>query len=252
MVPFFVINLKRASERWQSVAEAAQNAGVKITRIEGVDGAELPDDKDPIVDREVFGHRTGRSPLAGEIGCYLSHRLALETFLESRSEHGVIMEDDVLITPDSVGRLCAIIEKAGSIDIIKLVNHRSKGFVTSGKTSAGDRIGRTLFGPQGSAAAYIVSRNGAEQFLKQTETMTLPFDVELERGWTRGQDVQSVDQCVFPFSEYREQTSIASRATYRSVKSVWFKRLPTAKFRFSDHLQRFVYACRLPRTSKSN
>ncbi|WP_204280180.1 hypothetical protein, partial [Raoultella ornithinolytica] len=76
-------------------------------------------------------------------------------------------------------RIEAIIAAVPDFDVIKLANHRMSLFLRAATTTQGDEIGRALHGPQGSAAAYLVTREGAQGLLSKLAVMTMPWDVAL-------------------------------------------------------------------------
>ena len=124
--------------------------------------------------------------LPGEYGCYFSHLKALETFVADGAPFALILEDDVVFDEKSASRISALLEAMPDFETVRIVNHRSSLLIELGQTSRGDRVGRTLHGPQGSAAAYLVSRHGAKKLLASLKTMSLPWDVALERFWDHG------------------------------------------------------------------
>ena len=232
----YVINLERSPDRWARVMGAADEAGLAIERIVAIDGASVPENEWRDIDRDAFGRLTGRAPLPGEYGCYRSHLAALDRFLKEGHSHGVILEDDVLPDASTIARIDAILETGVPFDVIKLVNHRTKFLMALAKTAEGDTIGRALHGPQGSAAAYLVSREGAIKLRKTLARMVLPFDVALERFWETGTRSYSVDSEVFAFSEDRLPSNITD--TYGYDGSSVGQLLSTALFRLGEIVRR--------------
>lgn len=208
-IPFYVINLASSSKRWELIQHSYEKLTLNLVRIEGLDGRLKNRDKWMNVDEAAFEGVTGRKILPGEYGCYRSHILALETFLESNEPFAVILEDDVVPDEQTDSRISSIIQEIDAFDVIKLVNHRSSGFILAKQTSEGDNIGRTLFGPQGSAAAYLVSRHGAQRLLKSISTMRLPWDVALEQYWAYDGNLMSSEDNVLTFTDERDNSHIA-------------------------------------------
>lgn len=182
-------------------------------RIDAVDGRVINRNEWFDVDEAAFEGAKGRKILPGEYGCYRSHILALETFIKSDEPFAVILEDDVVTDAQNDAaakdRINAIIKEIDAFDVIKLVNHRSSGFILAKQTSQGDHIGRTLFGPQGSAAAYIVSRAGAQRLLQSIRIMKLPWDVALEQYWAYDGNLLSSNKNILTFTEERTKSNIA-------------------------------------------
>ena len=90
----FVINLKDATERWDHMTQALEKVGLDYTRIDAVLGKMLTE---PIsaFDERRFNIVDWQTQNYGEIGCYLSHIKALNTFIKSDFKYALILEDDV-------------------------------------------------------------------------------------------------------------------------------------------------------------
>lgn len=208
-LPIFVINIKTAVKRWDLVQSAGNQAGLNLIRVDAIDGKSVPCDEWVDIDRDEFALNTAREIFPGEYGCYRSHVLALDTFIEEGSEYAVILEDDILPGDFLLEGVASIIGEVSDFDVIKLVNHRASGFIKLLETSNGDEIGRTIFGPQGSAAAYLVSRKGAIKLVGSLKKMKFPWDVALERYWYTDTNFLTVKSNVLKFSEERSSSSIA-------------------------------------------
>lgn len=247
-LPVFAINLDRSKTRWANLSKAGSDLGIDIRRIPAVDGSAI-DPKDWIdVDFECFVDRNGRSILPGEYGCYRSHLIALQEFLKDGAPFGIIIEDDVHPDAQTLGRAEAILAEIPNFDVIKLVNHRTSLFIQESRTALGDQVGRAIHGPQGSAAAYLVSRKGAQRLLDTLSVMTLPWDVALERFWSEGIEVFSMKDNVFEFSEDRRNSLIASKADYKKSKYKGVKRISAIWFRLKDYARRVHHALLKPKT----
>lgn len=212
-----------------------------LHRVEAVDGR-LPEHvKREHADLPLFTKRCGRTMLPGEYGCYRSHIRALEAFVTSGAPLALITEDDIGFAPETEVRLRAIVQACPSLEILKVMNHRSSTFMTLCTTSEGDEVGVTWHGPQGSSAGYLVSREAAKKLLARASVMSLPLDVALERSWDHGAVVLATRANVLEFSSHSRQSAI-SGSGYRSTKFPWYRRIPTAIFRTIDHIQRTAFA----------
>lgn len=247
-LPVYVINLDFRLERWEMVAESAALYAphFDLQRISAIEGKAPEWAGRPGADEKKFANRCGRSMLPGEYGCYYSHLKALETFLAGNAPYGLILEDDVVFDENSATRIQAVLDAMPGFGVIKIVNHRNSMLIELGKTSAGDVIGRTLHGPQGSAAAYLVSREGAQGLLTKIRTMNLPWDVALERFWHHGVSVFSTKSNLLPFSEHSSTSNIASGGGYAGKKFPWYRRLGAAGFRTTDIVRRIRHTLPYP------
>ena len=235
----YLINLKANPARWEAIVASARDhaPGIVLCRIDAVDGRSAQDADLAPVDAHMFRRNCGREFLPGEHGCYTSHLNAIRAFVDEGSPYALILEDDVVFEAGSAARIAAIVEAVPGFGVIKLVNHRTAFFVELCESAQGDMIGRTLQGPQGSAAAYIISRDAGRRLLKALATMRLPWDVALERSWDHGVSVVTARSNVLGFSEHRASSDI-SPAGYEAGKLPWYRRLDTGFFRTLDHIRR--------------
>ncbi|MBV2142589.1 glycosyltransferase family 25 protein [Falsochrobactrum sp. TDYN1] len=245
-IPVYAINLERSRDRWESLKASADQYSVDLRRVEAVEGKLL--DRDVLADFDEAGFRRwhGKIPLPAEIGCYFSHIRALEIIAAAPEPYAVIVEDDVRFT----SAFAPFIAKATQLhgwDVIKLVNHRTPAFRSFQKVDEKFSIGRCLHGPLGSAAAYLVSREGAQKLLDAIRVMSLPYDVELERGWAGQYEIFTTDKPVLTLSGASISTIAQGRGVYAKTRLPAYKRLGTLLFRATDYIRRIAYALRMTR-----
>jgi glycosyl transferase family 25 len=241
LLPTLVINLDRSKERWAEIAASAVGTGLELRRVAAVDGAEIPAELRHGLDHQKFCFSNGREVLPGEYGCYRSHLDALRMVVDEGHDLAIIGEDDISLNRELRDRVLAIFEALPTIDVLKLVNHRTRGFVRYGASSLGDAFGRCLHGPQGSAACYAVTRKGAGLLLASLEPMWLPYDIALERGWATGASTFTTHHPLVEFGSNREDTLIATRQQYHDVKMPRIKRAGTLISRGTDYFARAFY-----------
>ena len=237
----YVINLDRSSDRWTDIITQANRIELTVERVSGVDGHVISSDDRVNIDEKKFIVRNGRKILSGEYGCYRAHLTALEMFVASAFSAAIVMEDDVDLTENFLPRVAAIRNQLPSAELVKLLNHRSKGFRESVVTSYGDRVGRCLHGPQGSAACYLVTRSGAIKLLNEIQTMRYPYDIALERGWKTGVEVYTVHSNIVKLSKHSIDSQIANRDQYRAVKIRGVRKISTHVIRAIEYLRRIRY-----------
>lgn len=241
-IRLFAINLDRSPDRWQNLSSRANELGLILTRVSAVDGKSIAEEAREATDDLAFRRNTGRLMLAGEYGCYRSHIRALQTFLDSGVDVGLIVEDDVELTPDLQDRAIAAFTAVPDAHVIKFFNHRVVGFKRSATSACGDEIGRAIHGPLGSSACYGVTRRGAMLLIKHLTIMRYPWDAALERGWDHGAQVYTSRYSIATIAQ--GGTTIATRDIYRSVKFPKCKRLGTYLRRLRDDVVRLRYALR--------
>jgi len=242
LIGAYVINLDSSSRRWAEVSSQATTAGIHLDRIPGIDGSSIPPAQRSGFNEKEFVRQNGRQMLPGEYGCYRAHMRALEAFLSSNYENAIIMEDDVELRQDFTLRAAAILKAVPSAEVVKLLNHRSKWCRTVAVSEYGDAVGRCLHGPQGSAACYLVTREGARKLLKRADNIEFPYDMTLERGWETGVSIYTVRQNIVELSERSAVSQIASRAQYRAVKLRGPRKIGTHFLRLIEYARRIRYA----------
>ncbi|WP_349956214.1 glycosyltransferase family 25 protein [Rhizobium sp. ZPR3] len=242
----YLINIDRAVERLAEIQRQSDELGFRFERVDGVDGALIPRDQWIDVDHDRFQRRHGRTILPGEYGCYRSHLLALQRFLTSGDQMAIIIEDDVALDTEFLARAIAAKEAAPAAGLIKLVNHRWNGFRALTRSTKGDIVGRCLFGPQGSTACYLVTRETAEKIVRSLAVMSLPWDVAVERGWDMQISIVSTRTNIAGFSRLQRTTMIGWRRDYRAAKSSALRRIPAHIFRTLDFFRRIAYVLTTP------
>src|ERR1035441_10719055 len=116
----YVINLTRAVERRRIMEQQAQALGIRFHYLAATDGRALTD-----ADRALGGaerrKRISPYPLTdNEVGCWLSHRRAMQQLIDSGQKAAAIVEDDAALSPDFPTVLDAIENLAMDFDFIDL------------------------------------------------------------------------------------------------------------------------------------
>lgn len=235
----YAINLDRSIDRWNILSRQAEALGLPLSRVPGHNGAAILPEARIDCDMRAFERNNGRTLLPGEYGCYRSHLKALAAFYQTGEPVGVIVEDDIELSADLLVRAGSVVEALPEADVIKLFNHRIVGFKRAAVSRTGDEIGRTMHGPQGSAACYVVTHLGAERLIEGLKIMEYPWDVALERGWASGVRIYTTRQDVA--SPTRDGTTIATQSAYRASKFPWWKRLRTYGIRIVEAARRIAY-----------
>jgi glycosyl transferase family 25 len=252
---YYVINLERSVERWRTISESAAKYGIELTRIPAVDGRAIPQSQWHNFDLASFRSINGREALSGEYGCYMSHITALRQYLADGGQSAVILEDDAILNPELRDCVEGLETRFGDRAIlVRLVVHRMTGFESLGTVAAGPstnlNLGQCWFGPNGSAAAYWLTRAAAENVLKTALPGSMPFDVFLERPWEHGTPSLMFYPPVLPrpnppFSELLKTYTEGDLHKYP-----WYQRGGALLFRTVQLLMR-LYHCarqrRLPR-----
>lgn len=239
-IPVYVLNLDRSPDRLVAVQRSAAEFGIEVIRVAAVDGSALTPQQEAEIDMRRFERFCGKKVLAAEIGCYLSHLKALEIIADGADDFAVIIEDDVQFTSDFAAFLSDLGGTKGW-DLVKLVNHRTSGFIKYLSMGENFALGRCLHGSLGSSAAYAVRREAAKNLLKSLRPMVVPVDVELERGWANGAAVFTTDKPVVRLSAVAS-TIVVRNVSYKAMKFPFYRRIGTLIYRASEYARRIAYA----------
>lgn len=98
-IRYYYINLDRAAERRETAEAQAAKFGIELQRIEAIAGKDLDISALPAYDskRRLSEFAAELSP--NQHACIMSHLKALQAFVDSGAEYGVIMEDDLQLHP---------------------------------------------------------------------------------------------------------------------------------------------------------
>lgn len=145
----YVINLDKDHGRLTSARAILNSLGLEMVRIPAINGTLLP--KNHFLS-------------AGEVGCFQSHVLALETFLKSADPEGIIFEDDIacpLSQHEFQSRMDLATKHLPNYDIMYL----GKCFCNCGTFNL---IEGDLYETRGALClhAYFISRAGARKLLQ--------------------------------------------------------------------------------------
>lgn len=186
----YVINLDRDAERMASIRANLEALGLPFERLPAVMGKDVPE-WEKLVDLSAYAWRNRLdTPRAGEVGCYLSHLKAMETFLRTDAPWCVVLEDDVEVLPACVDLLRALGEK-NDWDLVKLFNFHSGMPVKKRELVGGHRLVAHLTRTT-SSAAYVVNRRAAETLLRTMRPISEQVDHALDRPWETGLRIRGI------------------------------------------------------------
>lgn len=195
----FVLNLARAPQRLASMQQRLQALGIPFTRIEGVDGATLPEAERAALTRINRYYKPLRP---GEVGCYLGHVQALRSFLATSAEFLLLLEDDACFVDGFADALHAALALRRSEtdtrrqwDVLKLCNPRRRWLPLAALTARHCLVEYGLSVPSTTTAA-VWTRQGAERFLAGFHGVARPIDCDLQHPWEFGLRILSVHPAV--------------------------------------------------------
>ena len=175
-VTTFLINLDRHPDRLATAQTRLSQAGVKAVRMPAVDGASLsPAARRAAVARFHAVLARGRLYTPGQIGCTLSHQAVYRRMIDENTPAALILEDDVLLTPDFTASLAAA-ENLLNTD-------RRQVFLFSDGTQVplfGDGHAFTRARDGDCSEAYLITLPAARELLRVNSPMVVMLD-----SWSR-------------------------------------------------------------------
>ncbi|MFA5901327.1 MAG: glycosyltransferase family 25 protein [Hyphomicrobium sp.] len=186
----YVINLDRDKDRLAHMTAEANRIGLALERFTALDGCHLSAD----LRGQFYGddgrlHEPAMTP--GEVGCYASHLSVLKLVAGGKSEAALIFEDDVQMLDGLAPSIAAAMAVAPGWDIIRLSNATKSVALSVAPLGGGRELVKYWTVPN-SAGAYLISRAGAEKFLRAYERRTLPIDEDLRRPWRSGMNTYGI------------------------------------------------------------
>jgi glycosyl transferase, family 25 len=170
----YLINLDRSPQRLAHFSAQAASAGVRFERLPAVDGRAIA----PAERERMLSPQWQFQPLnPGEVGIFLSQRMAWQRLLDSGDPMAAVFEDDVLLAPEA-GRLLARLAEGGwQADIVKLETTLRPVVLGESAHLLDAAHGlRPLRSWHGGAAGYVITRAAAERLLAATWPLADPVD----------------------------------------------------------------------------
>jgi glycosyl transferase family 25 len=150
----------------------------------------------------------GRPLMPGELGCYSSHYHAWLRLLESRAPQMIVLEDDTIVDWIFLEKLAALDLSARGVWYLRLFARRPSAFRMHGEAIEPQRYlieyAAYAHGTQG----YVITRGGAERFVRHCRRVRRPVDIELDRAWDHG--VPCLALFPFPLTEISSASTIGS------------------------------------------
>ncbi|MBD0866095.1 MAG: glycosyltransferase family 25 protein [Rhodobacteraceae bacterium] len=175
----YVINLALSPQRLAHARAELAKLGLALNRVDAFDGRQLAATDFAEYDAERALTYMGRALSPGELGCYLSHCRALETFLATDENIALVFEDDVRVSDATSSVLKSVLDwlaahPALRWQAVNLGPNRRKFTTTLGRFGTHE-IARGHYFPQ-LAHAILWNRTGARAFLDQAKPIFCPAD----------------------------------------------------------------------------
>lgn len=242
-VSTWVINLDRAPDRLARISARLQRLGLPWQRLPAVDARALTPAQAAQLDEAAYRRKHGMTPVAGELGCYLSHVEALRRFLASGAEAALLLEDDVLLQDSLPAVLSGLMAHPARWDMVKLSAVHSGTPQPVLELAPGHQLA-VMLSRCTAASAYLVNRRAAQAYLREPGgllPMQLPYDHVFDQGWRFGLKVRLVTPPPCAHDDQVPSTIGATSATNVQRKFHWTRRLPAFAYRLGNEARRLRY-----------
>ncbi|MDY6523561.1 glycosyltransferase family 25 protein [Acinetobacter faecalis] len=178
----YLINLDSSTDRLAQASAELKKHNIEFERISAVDGRQLDVQKFDGYNSARSNTYTGRDLIGAEIGCYLSHKKALETFIASEHEFVLILEDDL----DIIDNFNEILDQTfqyleiNTLDwaVINIAANKKKLAKPIAEISNYELLHAYYFPIL--ALGLVWTKAGAKDFLLQMNGIYTPIDVEIQ------------------------------------------------------------------------
>lgn len=195
-----VISLPDAAHRRATFTERARGTAIQWTWFDAHRelAPELTHDPDDAIVAK------GRPMYPGELGCYSSHYAAWQAFLESGAPQLLVLEDDTIVDWGFLEKLVAVDLQAAGVPYLRLYAKRPCAFreVLRDAVEQQRTLIQYLDRPLGTQG-YVMTREGAQRFVRHCRRVRRPLDDELDRSWEHGVACLGI----FPFPLIEQSTA---------------------------------------------
>ncbi len=155
----YLINLERSPDRLARMTKRLE--GIAFERIDACDGRLDPP----------------HNGLSGtEIACISSHMKAWKALLSSDRPYACILEDDAVLSEDFLSIIASDSWLPRGFDVVKIDTHFHRCLIEKKSSQHESRCLHRLRSTHLGAAAYIISRKGAENMLPFSHPKNQPLD----------------------------------------------------------------------------
>ena len=215
----YVINLDSSTKRLDEFNTAFSKTNLNIERISAVDGSLI--EIKAFSDDNLCKKQMGRGLQPGEVGCYLSHKKAIEQFLSTDAPYAIVFEDDAIPNEGFEKTVTTVIEKflkhnsstaainLGAMDF----KYSSKVLTINGKTLRCNHRFPML------ATAVLWTRHGAKTFLESALPITMPYDNFLRYLFSGTNTAFSIQPPIIRFSGIESDIAARNENIRRSARN---------------------------------
>ena len=215
----YVINLDSSTKRLDEFNTAFNKTDLNIERISAIDGSLI--EIKAFSDDNLCKKQMGRGLQPGEVGCYLSHKKAIEQFLSTDAPYAIVFEDDAIPNEGFEKTVTTVIEKFLKHNTsTAAINLGAMDFKYSSKvlTINGNILRCTHRFPM-LATAVLWTRHGAKTFLENALPITMPYDNFLRYLFSGTNTAFSIQPPIIRFSGIESDIAARNENIRRSARN---------------------------------
>ncbi len=237
----YVINLDHSTDRLKRMQKRLEAAQIPWQRVPAIHGATLKPHQYAGIDRKGFLRAHGRHIEPGDIGCYVSHIKALQTFLASDDAFGLILEDDVAFEDDFHLVMADLLQNTRHWDVVQFAGRHHGMPVPQLKLSGNYRLVAFLTRRTG-AGAYLVNRKAAQSYIEKLYPMQVPYDHVYDRAWKFKLKIRGVLPPVVRAQLRKDSTILPQRKAKQKYRKPAAYVLPKFLSRSLNEINRGLYS----------
>lgn len=189
MIKSWAINVKKSIKKRIFFEQQAKRVNLDFKFYDAVTPKTLHNheiNSNEILQRKLFA----RPLLKTEIACAISHRNLWQMLIDDKNaDYYCIFEDDTFINKDLVKILNH--DKLNNLDLIKFSGIKIPPHLSLFNIYKKYKLVNFAYGPL-DAAAYRISKKGAQKLLSFTYDLTYPIDVMMDRSYDHGIKINAV------------------------------------------------------------
>jgi len=239
MIKAFVISLPNATAR-RAAINAMLAGNIEYEILDATAGKEIAGRETEFC-KDLYCARAFRDLSLNEVACSLSHKRALERFLESGADYGLILEDDAHIAPEDFARIASAAEATRSFDFMKISGNGTP--LLPGKIAARSNdvtVLSTLSVSNGSFG-YIVSPAGARKLANSIVPISDPYDLFLRNIYVHKCSTYETSPWLVTLSSEAAISDIGGNRNSTQRMTSLSKNLRSAMFRLQYNIRRKLF-----------
>ena len=177
MIKAFVISLPDATTR-RAAMNAMLAGNIEYEILDATAGKDLAGREREFC-KDLYCPRAFRDLSLNEIACSLSHKRAMERFLASGADYGLILEDDAFIAIENFARIASVARAKFDLDFMKISGSGDPLLFGKVYEKSDDVTIIAVPSISSGAHAYIVSRAGARKLINTILPVSEPYDLFL-------------------------------------------------------------------------